>query len=84
MTQQTILIFKSSHLANESFCFHMKNAIFQYEPNYKNYELTEGRGKIHNIFRYKKRFKLIDESYNANPLSVKEAINGFSKIKTIG
>ena len=39
MTQQTILIFKSSHLANESFCFHMKNAIFQCEHNYKNYEL---------------------------------------------
>ena len=49
--------------------------------NYKNYELTEGRGKIHNIFRYKKRFKLIDESYNANPLSVKTAIKNFNSIK---
>ena len=39
MTQQTILIFNSSHLAKESFCFHIKNAIFQCEPNNKNYEL---------------------------------------------
>ncbi len=48
---------------------------------YKNNEPTEGRGKIHNIFRYKKKFKLIDESYNANPLSVKVAIQNFDTIK---
>ena len=48
---------------------------------YKYYEPTEGRGKIHNIKRYKKRFKLIDESYNANPLSVRTAILNFSSIK---
>ncbi len=48
---------------------------------YKDYEPTEGRGKIHKIKRYKKIFKLIDESYNANPLSVKNAINNFNAIK---
>ena len=48
---------------------------------YKNYELTEGRGKIHKIKRYNKKFKLIDESYNANPLSVKNAIKNFKSIK---
>ncbi len=47
----------------------------------KNYEPTEGRGKIHLIKRYKKNFKLIDESYNANPLSVKNAIKSFNLIK---
>ena len=31
--------------------------------------------------RYKKKFKLIDESYNANPLSVKNAINRLNLIK---
>jgi UDP-N-acetylmuramoyl-tripeptide--D-alanyl-D-alanine ligase len=41
----------------------------------------EGRGKKHSIFRYKKKFKLIDESYNANPSSVKNAVNKFSMIK---
>jgi len=41
---------------------------------------SEGRGRIHKIKRYKKTFKLIDESYNANPFSVKNAISNFSKI----
>ena len=50
--------------------------------NFSNYfQLAEGRGKVHLISRYKKKFKLIDESYNANPSSVKNAINNFSKVK---
>ena len=47
---------------------------------YKNIEPTEGRGKIHKIYRYKKKFNFIDESYNANPLSMKESILNLSKI----
>ena len=49
--------------------------IFQY------FEPVDGRGKIHKIKRYHKKFKLIDESYNANPLSVKNALQNFSRIK---
>ena len=50
--------------------------------NFSNYfQLVEGRGKVHLISRYKKKFQLIDESYNANPSSVKNAINNFSNIK---
>jgi len=41
----------------------------------------EGRGKKHIIKRFKKKFNLIDESYNANPSSVKNAIYNFSNIK---
>ena len=48
---------------------------------FKNIEPTEGRGKTHLISRYNKKFKLIDESYNANPLSVKNAIHNFDLIK---
>ena len=48
---------------------------------FKNIEPSIGRGKIHKIRRYKKKFKLIDESYNANPLSVKNAINNLASIK---
>jgi len=48
---------------------------------YKRYKPTEGRGKVHNIKRYNKKFKLIDESYNANPLSVKNAIKNLNSIK---
>ena len=48
---------------------------------YKNSEPTEGRGRIYNITKYKKKFKLVDESYNANPLSVKNAIKNLNSIK---
>ena len=48
---------------------------------FSTYEPFEGRGKIHTIKRYNKKFKLIDESYNANPLSVKNAVNSFNNIK---
>ncbi len=48
---------------------------------FKNFQPSEGRGRIHKIKRYKKNFRLIDESYNANPFSVKNALNGFSEIK---
>ena len=48
---------------------------------FKDYQPSEGRGKIHKINRYKKTFNLIDESYNANPFSVKNAIISFSEIK---
>ena len=40
-----------------------------------------GRGKIFKVKRFKTKFNLIDESYNANPLSVKNAIINLSKIK---
>ena len=48
---------------------------------YKTYQPSDGRGKIHNINRYNRNFKLIDESYNANPLSMKSAIQNFDSIK---
>ena len=41
----------------------------------------EGRGKSHIVKRFKKKFNFIDESYNANPSSVKNAIINFSKLK---
>ncbi len=49
--------------------------------HFKYYQPSSGRGKIHKIKRYNKNFNLIDESYNANPLSVKNAIKNFSSIK---
>ncbi len=48
---------------------------------FKNFQPSEGRGRIYKVKRYKKIFKLIDESYNANPLSVKNAIKNFDSIK---
>ena len=48
---------------------------------FKNLNSLSGRGKIHVVERFKKKFKLLDESYNANPLSVKNAILNLSNIK---
>ena len=47
----------------------------------KNLEPSDGRGKIHIVRRYNKKFTLVDESYNANPLSVKIALKNFNSIK---
>ena len=55
--------------------------IFKIKSKFKYLESPEGRGKKYSILRYKKKFKLIDESYNANPLSVRNAINKYNLIK---
>ncbi len=49
--------------------------------SFQSLQSLDGRGKMHYINRYKTNFKLIDESYNANPLSVKNAIINLSNIK---
>ena len=51
------------------------------KSKFKTFESVEGRGKKYHISRYKKKFRLIDESYNANPLSVNNAIKKLSFIK---
>ena len=45
-----------------------------------NYKIPEGRGDEKLIKINKKRFILIDESYNSNPLSLKFALNKFNKL----
>ena len=52
------------------------------EKKFIKFEIPEGRGDIHSVRKYNKNFKLIDESYNANPLSMMLAIkhvNNFSR-----
>ena len=51
---------------------------------FKTQNFLEGRGKISKINRFYKKFFLIDESYNANPFSVKSAIENFSNIQKQG
>ncbi len=48
---------------------------------FKDFQPSRGRGRIHKVKRYKKIFSLVDESYNANPSSVKNALKSFSGIK---
>ena len=59
----------------------LKVDVTRIKKKIKKLEASEGRGKKYSINRYKKKFKLIDESYNANPLSVKNAINKLNLIK---
>ena len=68
-------------LASLSFLNELKLDLKKITKHYKIYEPSEGRGKTYKIKRYQKKFKLIDESYNANPLSVKNAIQNFGLIK---
>ena len=49
---------------------------------FKNFKLPAGRGDIKKIKKFNKKFKIIDESYNANPLSMKSAIENMSYYKT--
>jgi len=68
-------------LASLAILKELKLSLNNIKKIFKNFEPTEGRGKTHIISRYNKKFKLIDESYNANPLSVKNAISSFDAIK---
>ena len=49
---------------------------------FNNSKFLEGRGKIFRVRRYQKIFNLIDESYNANPSSTKNAIENLSNLAT--
>ena len=68
-------------LAAISVLNELKVDLIKSKSKFKNTGPSEGRGKKYSIFRYKKKFKFIDESYNANPLSVKSAINRLGLIK---
>jgi len=52
--------------------------------SFKNQTFLKGRGKINKVNKFNKSFFLIDESYNANPLSVKSAIQNFSNLEKNG
>ena len=47
----------------------------------KNLKPVDGRGLSHNILFNKKKVRLIDESYNANPDTTIQSINYFTNIK---
>ena len=48
------------------------------KKNLNNFKIPEGRGDIKIIKKFNKKFKFIDESYNANPLSMKSAIQNIN------
>ncbi len=68
-------------LASVAVLKELKIDILKTKNSFRHLESSEGRGKKHLISRYNKKFKLIDESYNANPLSAKIAIKKLMSIK---
>ena len=46
------------------------------------FKIPKGRGDISKIIVKNKKFNLIDESYNSNPLSLRTAILNYDKIQT--
>ena len=75
----------NKHVKNISFaiavleCLNLN--ISKIKNKIKNIKTLQGRGKIYKVKMKNKNFNLIDESYNANPLSVKESIYNLSNIK---
>ena len=51
------------------------------EKKFMNFSLPSGRGDVKIIKKFNKKFKLIDESYNASPLSMKSAIENINNYK---
>ncbi len=51
--------------------------------SYKYLKPVGGRGLIHKIFINRKKIKLIDESYNANPDSMIQSIDYFNNMKKL-
>ncbi len=47
-----------------------------------NFQIPDGRGNISILNIDKKKIKLIDESYNSNPLSLKSALRNYDKINS--
>ena len=68
-------------LASLALLNKFKIDIKKIKSKFKDLEPSVGRGKKYLISRYKKKFKFIDESYNANPLSVRNAISRFNSIE---
>ena len=73
--------FISNILACISVLYVLNLNLKKMEKKFINFTIPEGRGDLHLIKRYNKKFKLIDESYNANPLSMFSAIKNMSFYK---
>ncbi|MBD1157100.1 UDP-N-acetylmuramoyl-L-alanyl-D-glutamate--2,6-diaminopimelate ligase [Pelagibacterales bacterium SAG-MED20] len=56
--------------------------ITKFDKNiFYDHKTPNGRGDITKIKLFKKKFYLVDESYNSNPLSLKSALKNFDMIK---
>ena len=70
--------FINNILACISAMFILNLNLNKMKKNFTSFKIPEGRGDIKIIKKYNKRFKFIDESYNANPLSMMSAIKNMN------
>ena len=76
--------FVSNILACISVLFVLNLDLKNMKNKFTNFIIPNGRGDIKIVKKFKKRFKFIDESYNANPLSMKSAIKNMNYYKRKG
>ena len=55
--------------------------LYKIEKKFINFKIPEGRGDVNIVKKFNKKFKFIDESYNANPSSMISAINNINYYK---
>jgi murE/murF fusion protein len=70
--------FISNILACISIMFILNLDLNKMKKNFIKFKIPEGRGDINIIKKFNKKFKFIDESYNANPLSMMSAIKNIN------
>jgi len=76
--------FASNVLACISVLFLLNLDLKKMKNKFTNFTIPEGRGDIKIVNKFKKKFKFIDESYNANPLSMRSAIKNMNSYKRKG
>ena len=55
--------------------------LIKLKQEFLKFKIPEGRGDINIIKKFNKKFKFIDESYNASPLSMESAIENINRYK---
>ena len=70
--------FINNILACISTMFVLNLNLNKMKKNFVAFKIPEGRGDINLVKKFNKRFKFIDESYNANLLSMTSAINNMN------
>ena len=70
--------FISNILACISIMFALDLDLNRMRKKFLGFKIPDGRGDVKIVKKFNKKFKFIDESYNANPLSMKSAIKNMS------
>ena len=76
--------FTKNILACISVLYVLNLDLIRIKKEFVNFSLPGGRGDIKIVKNFNKKFKLIDERYNANPLSMSSAIKNVSQYKRKG